>query len=68
MIARVAAPSSLLSGLTYTRILAVPAVMGLILLGPDRKSAYTAAAVVFAVAAMTDFADGYLARRWAVST
>ena len=68
MIARVAAPSSLLSGLTYTRILAVPAVMGLILLGPDRKSAYTAAAVVFAVAALTDFADGFLARRWAVTT
>jgi CDP-diacylglycerol---glycerol-3-phosphate 3-phosphatidyltransferase len=68
VIARVAAPSSLLSGLTYTRILAVPAVMGLILLGPDRKSAYTAASVVFAVAAVTDFADGYLARRWAVTT
>jgi CDP-diacylglycerol--glycerol-3-phosphate 3-phosphatidyltransferase len=68
VIERVAAPRSLLSGLTYTRILAVPAVMGLILLGPDRKSAYTAAAVVFAVAALTDFADGYLARRWAVTT
>ena len=68
MIARVAAPRSLLSGLTYARILAVPVVMGLILLGPDRKSAYTAASVVFAVAAMTDFADGYLARRWAVTT
>jgi CDP-diacylglycerol---glycerol-3-phosphate 3-phosphatidyltransferase len=68
VIARVAAPRSLLSGLTYTRIVAVPVVMGLILAGPDRSSAYTAAAVVFAVAAMTDFADGYLARRWAVST
>ncbi len=68
MIARVAAPRSLLSGLTYTRILAVPVVMGLILLGPDRDSAFTAAAIVFAVAAMTDFADGYLARRWAVAT
>ena len=68
MIARVAAPSSLLSGLTYTRILAVPVVMGLVLLGPDRKSAYTAAAIVFAVASMTDFVDGYLARRWAVTT
>jgi CDP-diacylglycerol--glycerol-3-phosphate 3-phosphatidyltransferase len=68
LIARVAAPRSLLSGLTYTRILAVPAVMALILHGSDRKSAYTAAAVVFAVAAMTDFADGYLARRWAVTT
>jgi CDP-diacylglycerol---glycerol-3-phosphate 3-phosphatidyltransferase len=65
---RVTAPRSLLSGLTYTRILAVPAVMTLILLGPDRESAYTWAAVVFAVAATTDFADGYLARRWAVTT
>ena len=68
MIARTAAPGSLLSGLTYARILSVPAVMGLILLGPGRSSAYTAAAVVFAVAALTDFADGYLARRWAVAT
>jgi CDP-diacylglycerol---glycerol-3-phosphate 3-phosphatidyltransferase len=68
VIARAAAPRSLLSGLTYTRIVAVPAVMALILLGPDRKAAYTAAAVVFAVAAMTDFADGYVARRWAVAT
>jgi len=66
--ARVAAPRSVLSGLTYARIAAVPAVMGLILLGPDRKSAYTWAAVVFAVAATTDFADGYLARRWRVTT
>jgi CDP-diacylglycerol---glycerol-3-phosphate 3-phosphatidyltransferase len=65
---RVTAPRSLLSGLTYTRILAVPVVMTLILLGPDRESAYTWAAVVFAVAATTDFADGYLARRWAVTT
>ena len=68
MIARVAAPSSVLSGLTYTRIVAVPVVMALILAGPDHSGAYTAAAVVFAVAALTDFADGYLARRWAVTT
>jgi CDP-diacylglycerol---glycerol-3-phosphate 3-phosphatidyltransferase len=66
--ARVATPRSLLSGLTYTRIAAVPVVMTLILLGPDRGSAYTWAAIVFAAAAMTDFADGYLARRWAVTT
>jgi CDP-diacylglycerol--glycerol-3-phosphate 3-phosphatidyltransferase len=68
VIARVAAPSSVLSGLTYTRIVAVPVVMALILAGPDHGGAYTAAAIVFAVAAMTDFADGYLARRWAVTT
>jgi CDP-diacylglycerol--glycerol-3-phosphate 3-phosphatidyltransferase len=68
MIARTAAPCSLLSGLTYTRIAAAPVAMALILAGPDRGSAYTAAAIVFAVAAMTDFADGYLARRWEAST
>jgi CDP-diacylglycerol---glycerol-3-phosphate 3-phosphatidyltransferase len=65
---RVAAPRSVLSGLTYTRIVAVPVVMALVLAGPDRNSAYTAAAIVFAIAATTDFADGYLARRWEVST
>jgi CDP-diacylglycerol--glycerol-3-phosphate 3-phosphatidyltransferase len=42
--------------------------MALILLGPDHKSAYTVGAVVFAIAAATDFVDGYLARRWAVTT
>jgi CDP-diacylglycerol--glycerol-3-phosphate 3-phosphatidyltransferase len=68
MIARTTASRSLLSGLTYARILATPVVMGLILLGPDRASAYSAAAAVFAVAAVTDFVDGYLARRWAVTT
>jgi CDP-diacylglycerol--glycerol-3-phosphate 3-phosphatidyltransferase len=68
VIARAAAPRSVLSGLTYARIVAVPVVMALILAGPDRSSAYTAAAIVFVVAALTDFADGYLARRWEVST
>lgn len=68
MIARAAAPHAILPALTYTRILAVPAVMALILAGPDHDWAYPAAAIVFAVAASTDFADGYLARRWAVST
>ena len=68
MIARTAAPRSLLPALTFGRILAAPAVMALILLGPHHKSAYTAAAIVFAIAATTDFVDGYLARRWAVTT
>jgi CDP-diacylglycerol--glycerol-3-phosphate 3-phosphatidyltransferase len=68
VIARADAPRTVLPALTGARILAVPAVMALILAGPDHHSAYTAAAIVFAVAAMTDFADGYLARRWAVTT
>ena len=68
MIARATAPSSVLPALTCVRILAVPAVMALILSGPDHESAYTAAWIVFAVAASTDFVDGYLARRWDVTT
>jgi CDP-diacylglycerol---glycerol-3-phosphate 3-phosphatidyltransferase len=61
-------PPLVLLTLTYFRIVAVPVVMGLILLGPDEDSAYTAAAVLFALAAGTDFLDGFLARRWAVTT
>jgi len=68
VIARTDAPRTVLPALTGARILAVPAVMALILAGPKSQSAYTAAAIVFAVAAITDFADGYLARRWAVTT
>jgi CDP-diacylglycerol---glycerol-3-phosphate 3-phosphatidyltransferase len=62
-----AAPS-VLSALTYTRIALVPVVMALILLGPDTDYGYPLAAVLFALAAGTDFLDGYLARRWAVSS
>ena len=49
-----------LLSLTYLRILLIPVVMGLILLGPDRDWAYVAAAILFAIAATTDFVDGYL--------
>jgi CDP-diacylglycerol--glycerol-3-phosphate 3-phosphatidyltransferase len=59
---------SILSAITYARILAVPAVMGLILLGPDERDAYVAGAILFGVAAATDFVDGYLARRWGSAT
>jgi CDP-diacylglycerol--glycerol-3-phosphate 3-phosphatidyltransferase len=62
------ATSALLPALTYTRIALVPVVMALILVGPDTDYGYPLAAVVFAFAAGTDFLDGYLARRWAVST
>jgi CDP-diacylglycerol--glycerol-3-phosphate 3-phosphatidyltransferase len=62
-----AAPS-VLSALTYARIASVPVVMGLILLGPDTDHAFALAAIVFALAAGTDFLDGFLARRWEVSS
>jgi CDP-diacylglycerol--glycerol-3-phosphate 3-phosphatidyltransferase len=54
--------------LTSVRIALVPAVMALIALDrPDRLDD-VAAAVVFTVAAATDFLDGYLARRWQVTS
>lgn len=56
--------TSLLAGISLTRVaLAVP-VMVLVYLGADVRYAYVAAAAIFTVAAATDFADGYLARRW----
>jgi CDP-diacylglycerol---glycerol-3-phosphate 3-phosphatidyltransferase len=60
--------SSLLVRLTSVRMALVPVVMGLILLEGDWRHAEAVAAATFAVAAATDFADGYLARRWAVTT
>jgi cardiolipin synthase (CMP-forming) len=48
--------------LTYGRLVAVPVVCGLLFIGGER--ARWAAFAVFALAAITDFFDGYLARRW----
>ncbi len=48
---------------TSVRIAASPVILGL-LLGHD----WTAAAVLFLIAAATDFLDGRLARRWQVTT
>ena len=60
--------ASLLVRLTSLRIALVPAVMGLILLEGDWRHAEAAGALVFALAAATDFLDGYLARRWGVTS
>jgi CDP-diacylglycerol--glycerol-3-phosphate 3-phosphatidyltransferase len=48
---------------TGLRIVAAPAVMALLLEG-----SYTAAAIIFLIAAATDWFDGRLARRWGVTT
>ena len=48
---------------TGLRVVASPVVMALVLAG-----SYTAAAIVFVIAALTDWFDGRLARRWGVTT
>ena len=52
--------------LTLSRIIAVPIVV-LLLLFESRETCFWAA-VVFTVASITDWLDGYLARRWQIVT
>ena len=60
--------AAFLKVVTWARVALVPVILALVLAGPDNPDAYTAAAVLFAIAAMTDFFDGLLARRWAQTT
>ncbi len=54
--------------LAIARLLLTPVAMVLILESPGNRMMAVIAAVVFVVAALTDFLDGYLARRWQITT
>jgi len=54
--------------LAVFRLLLTPVAMVLVLRAGGDRRALVVAAGVFAVAALTDFADGYLARRWRITT
>ncbi len=59
-------PVTLPNLLTYARILMVPLVVGCVIY--DTDWARWTALVIFAIAAITDFFDGYLARAWEQQT
>lgn len=59
-------PLNLPNLLTLGRIAAVPAVVGLLMF-ESRENCFWAAAI-FGVAAITDWLDGYLARKWQIVT
>jgi CDP-diacylglycerol---glycerol-3-phosphate 3-phosphatidyltransferase len=54
--------------LAIIRLILTPVAMALILASPDHRAMAIAATATFVVAALTDFADGYLARRWKITT
>lgn len=53
-----------LNVISLSRVVLTVPVMALVLLGPATGYCFAIAAALFAVAAATDFLDGYLARRW----
>jgi CDP-diacylglycerol--glycerol-3-phosphate 3-phosphatidyltransferase len=57
--------AAFLKVVTWARVALVPVILALIVAGPDNEAAFTSASVLFAIAALTDFFDGLLARRWA---
>lgn len=59
---------SLPDALGLARVVAVPIVMALVLADGRITGAYALAAVIFALAGVTDYLDGYFARRWNITT
>jgi len=60
--------SSIPNLLAIARLILTPIAMALILGAPDNAAMRIGATVVFVIAALTDFADGYLARRWQLTS
>jgi CDP-diacylglycerol--glycerol-3-phosphate 3-phosphatidyltransferase len=60
--------AAVLKAITYLRVALVPVVMALVLVGDRVRYAYAVGAVLFLAAALTDFFDGFLARRWRATT
>jgi CDP-diacylglycerol---glycerol-3-phosphate 3-phosphatidyltransferase len=60
--------ATLLIRITVLRIVLIPAIMALVLVGDRVEFAYVIGACLFVFAAGTDFIDGYLARRWKATT
>jgi CDP-diacylglycerol--glycerol-3-phosphate 3-phosphatidyltransferase len=54
--------------LAMSRLVLTVVVMVMILASPGNRAMAITAAIVFVIAALTDFADGYLARRWRITT
>jgi len=60
--------SSIPNLLAVARLILTPVAMALILGAPDSQGIRIMATTVFVIAALTDFADGYLARRWQLTS
>jgi CDP-diacylglycerol--glycerol-3-phosphate 3-phosphatidyltransferase len=61
--------SGFLAAASSVRIVLVPVIMALVVVDDNEAGTLSiVAGVLFAVAAITDFFDGYLARRWNVTT
>lgn len=54
--------------IAYFRMALVPVILALILLAEHIDRAFGIAAVLMAIAVFSDFLDGYLARRWEITT